>query len=53
MTTETLVRPKASAANYDVGSIRADFPILSREVNGANPGNGYIRVAMVAEEQEM
>jgi len=26
---------------------------LSREVNGDNPGKGYIRVAMVAEEQEM
>lgn len=26
---------------------------LSREVNGENPGKGYIRVAMVAEEQEM
>ena len=26
---------------------------LAREVNGENPGNGYIRVAMVAEEQEM
>ena len=26
---------------------------LSRDVNGANPGKGYIRVAMVAEEQEM
>ena len=26
---------------------------LSREVNGKNPGKGYIRVAMVAEEQEM
>lgn len=26
---------------------------LSREVRGQNPGNGYIRVAMVAEEQEM
>ena len=26
---------------------------LSRDVNGENPGKGYIRVAMVAEEQEM
>lgn len=26
---------------------------LSREVNGENPGKGYIRVAMVAQEQEM
>jgi aspartate/methionine/tyrosine aminotransferase len=26
---------------------------LSRDVNGDNPGKGYIRVAMVAEEQEM
>lgn len=26
---------------------------LSREVNGENPGKGYIRVALVAEEQEM
>ncbi len=26
---------------------------LAREVNGENPGKGYIRVAMVAEEQEM
>lgn len=26
---------------------------LSREVNGENPGKGYIRVAMVAEEQDM
>jgi alanine-alpha-ketoisovalerate/valine-pyruvate aminotransferase len=26
---------------------------LSREVNGDNPGAGYIRVAMVAEEHEM
>lgn len=26
---------------------------LSREVNGESPGQGYIRVAMVAEEQEM
>ena len=26
---------------------------LARDVNGVNPGKGYIRVAMVAEEQEM
>jgi N-succinyldiaminopimelate aminotransferase len=26
---------------------------LSREVNGDNPGKGYIRVAMVAEEDEL
>jgi aspartate/methionine/tyrosine aminotransferase len=26
---------------------------LSQEVNGENPGKAYIRVAMVAEEQEM
>jgi len=26
---------------------------LAREVDGVNPGNGYIRVAMVAEKQEM
>jgi aspartate/methionine/tyrosine aminotransferase len=26
---------------------------LARDVNGENPGKGYIRVAMVAEEQEM
>jgi N-succinyldiaminopimelate aminotransferase len=26
---------------------------LSRDGNGYNPGKGYIRVAMVAEEQEM
>ena len=26
---------------------------LARDVNGDNPGKGYIRVAMVAEEQEM
>lgn len=26
---------------------------LSRDVNGTNPGKGYIRVAMVVEEQEM
>ncbi|WOI56347.1 aminotransferase class I/II-fold pyridoxal phosphate-dependent enzyme [Palleronia sp. LCG004] len=26
---------------------------LSRDVNGANPGRGYVRVAMVAEEDEM
>lgn len=26
---------------------------LAREVDGVNPGQGYIRVAMVAEEQEM
>ncbi len=26
---------------------------LSREVDGVNPGSGYIRVAMVAEQQEM
>lgn len=26
---------------------------LSRDVNGENPGKGYVRVAMVAEEQEM
>ncbi len=26
---------------------------LSREVNGTNPGHGYIRVAMVADEEEL
>jgi aspartate/methionine/tyrosine aminotransferase len=26
---------------------------LSRDVDGKNPGKGYIRVAMVVEEQEM
>ena len=26
---------------------------LSRDVNGTNPGHGYIRVAMVADEQEL
>ncbi len=26
---------------------------LSRDVNGANPGTGYIRVAMVADEQDL
>jgi len=26
---------------------------LSRDVDGLNPGKGYIRIAMVAEEQEL
>ena len=37
---------------YDVEKIRRDFPILAREVNGENPGRGYIRVALVAAKDE-
>ena len=34
MTIETVIRPDAAAPVYDVEAIRADFPILSREIYG-------------------
>ena len=41
-------QPDDALAPLDVARIRADFPLLSREVNGINPGSGRVRMALVA-----
>ncbi len=45
--------PRTAARWREAGVRTLPGAYLSRDVDGINPGQGYIRVAMVVEEQEM